>query len=222
VAPVLHLRKDYPMKKLGLKAVLLAVCGLAATAVAVAPAGAGQPVTQPLNPPPGPEYTCTATGSGTICQAHLSFTYGPVDTGIVCGSGPSAFDIFDQGTGKEVKRRFYDANGNFTKKIVLDQYSNAYWSNPLNGDIVPYIQTTDETDILAVPGDPSQGAWSTFTGQNIYRDPITNKIVSLNAGRQVFTPDGNLESSAGPQNLQDFFDGDTSALNALCTSLGAS
>jgi hypothetical protein len=195
-------------------------CGLGL--LFVVPASfAGQPVTQPLNPPAPPPYVCMATGNGTICTAQDSFSYGPVDTGLVCGSGASAFDIFDQGMGTEVKRRFYDANGNYTKRIGLSEYSSAYWSNPLTGDIVPYTQTTRETDVLVVPGDPSQGEWVTQSGQNIYRDPTTNKTVLLNAGRTVFAPDGSLEFSAGPQPFQDYFNGNTSAFDALCAALGA-
>jgi len=76
---------------------IASVC--AAGALALASAGiAGQPVTQTLNPPPLPWQTCKAVGDGTICEGTNVESYGPVDTGIVCGSGASAFDIYDAAT----------------------------------------------------------------------------------------------------------------------------
>jgi hypothetical protein len=77
---------------------LLAIVFLAALALlAPAAAFANPPVLPPLNPPPPDIYTCRALGAGAICEATRTFIEEPVDTGIVCGSGADAFDIFDQG-----------------------------------------------------------------------------------------------------------------------------
>jgi hypothetical protein len=47
--------------------------------------------------------------------------------------------------------------------------------------------------------------------------------VLLNAGKTVFGADGTLEFSTGPQGFIDhFYDGNTAALDELCTALGAS
>ena len=44
------------------------------------------------------------------CEGSASEMYGPVDTGLVCGTGDTAFDIFDGASQKEVAKRTYDAN----------------------------------------------------------------------------------------------------------------
>lgn len=86
---------------------------------------------QALNPPPSPDYTCKTIGNGTSCKADITFSYGPDDTGLVCGSGPSAFDIFDSATGDQHKTRSYDQNGNLASRVVHETYSSGQFSNPL-------------------------------------------------------------------------------------------
>jgi hypothetical protein len=39
----------------------------------------------------------------------------------VCGSGASAFDIFDQGIHNQHAIRFYNAAGDLTRRISYDQ-----------------------------------------------------------------------------------------------------
>ena len=67
-----------------------------ATAAALLPGSAlaGQPVTQTLTPPPLAFETCKAIGSGTLCQGSRVLVEPLDDTGLVCGSGSSAFDIY--------------------------------------------------------------------------------------------------------------------------------
>jgi hypothetical protein len=191
-------------------------------ALAVVPTSlAGQGVTQTLTPPPPPGYMCVTTGSGTICHAQDSFAYGASDTGLVCGSGASAFDIFDSAAVSETKTRFYDANGNLTERLVHQDYSGGEFSNPQTGAVVPYTQHNTITDVLAVPGDLST-ATETTLGENIFTDPVTHQVVNLNAGRVIRAPDGSLEFRAGPQAFADYFGGDTSAFDQLCAALGGS
>ena len=57
------------------------------TLASAAPAAAGQPVTQPLTPPPPSFETCKTVGNGFICEGARTMTYGPDDTGITCGTG---------------------------------------------------------------------------------------------------------------------------------------
>jgi hypothetical protein len=40
----------------------------------------------------------------------------------VCGSGASAFDIFDQGTHNQHAIRFYNTDGDLTRRVIYDQY----------------------------------------------------------------------------------------------------
>src|SRR5437667_2326305 len=132
----------------------LAVASLAIMAL-MPSALAGQPVTQTLTPPPPPFEICKTIGTGTICQGAATLSYGPVDTGIVCGSGASAFDIFDAGTFDRHAARYYDENGTLTRRVKHDQYTSAQFSNPRTGAAVPYTQSNTTTDVLAVPGDLS-------------------------------------------------------------------
>ena len=194
--------------------------GLAAFMLAsAAPAAAGQPVTQPLTPPPPSFETCKTVGNGFICEGARTLTYGPDDTGIACGSGAGAFDILDQGTHNQHAIRYYNTAGDLTKRVIYDQYFSQF-SNPLTGAAVPYTQHNTITDVLAVPGDFTS-ATETFTGQNNFTVPHMGAVF-LNAGRVVFGADGTLEFRAGPQEGLDYANGNTAAVAELCTALGAS
>jgi hypothetical protein len=189
------------------------------TLASASPAAAGQPVTQTLTPPPPSFETCKTVGNGFICDGARTESYGPDDTGIVCGSGAGAFDIFDQGIQNQHAIRFYNAAGDLTRRVIYDQFVSQF-TNPLTGAAIPYTQHGNTTDILAVPGDLAS-ATETTTGQNNFTVPQMGAVF-LNAGRTVFGADGTLEFSAGPQGFIDFDNGNTAALAELCTALGAS
>jgi hypothetical protein len=194
--------------------VVLLLSLLAFAFVAVHPAAAQQA----LNPPPSPDYTCKTVGNGTICQADSPISYGPEDTGIVCGSGKSAFDIFDSATGDQHKIRTYDQNGNLTRRVIHETYSSGQFSNPLTGAVVPYTQHDTITDVLAVPGDFSS-ATETNVGENIFK-PAQGAPVFEYAGRFVLAPDGTIEFRAGQNDFfAVFVDGNTSVLQPLCAAL---
>jgi hypothetical protein len=180
---------------------------------------AGQPATQTLNPPPPSFLVCKAVGSGTICEGTRTISYGPDDTGLVCGSGATAFDIFDSGTFNQHAIRYYDNNGNLTRRRIHDNYTFGQWSNPLTGKAVSYTQNNIYTDVLAVPGDFTSSTQTT-TGENIYRAG-RGAPVFIATGRQVFNFDGSvLISSAGRNGfIAAFFEGDSTAFDAVCAAL---
>jgi len=181
--------------------------------VAVHPARA-----QELNPPPPSFETCKTVGNGTICQGNRTFSYGPDDTSIVCGSGANAFDIYDSATNNQVASRSYDQNGNLTRRVIHEAYSFGQFSNPLTGAVVPYTQHDTISYVLAVPGDFSTAS-ETNVGEVIFK-PAHGAPVFLNAGRTVFAPDGTVEFRAGPQDFLDYFvNGDTSVIQPLCAAL---
>jgi hypothetical protein len=196
-------------------ALVVLLLSLAAfTFIAVHPAAAQQA----LNPPPLSFETCKTVGNGTICQGDRTQSYGPVDAGIVCGSGASAFDVFDSATFDQGAKRYYDQNGNLTRRVIHENYSSGQFSNPLTGAVVPYTQHDNITDVLAVPGDISS-ATRTFTGENIFK-PAHGAPVNLNAGRVVTAPDGTIEFRSGPQDFLDYFvNGDTSVIQKLCAAI---
>src|SRR5262245_6920692 len=126
-----RLRKETAMRQLLVVAI---VCG--AALVAAAGGRAGQPVTQTLVPPPPPFETCKAVGNGTLCEGSIASSYGPVDTGLVCTSGATAFHVFDSASQNEVARRVYDANGFLVRRDRHDRYVGQL-SNPAGGTALP-------------------------------------------------------------------------------------
>ena len=205
----------------------LIVVGLVAgVALVVASAGlAGQPVTQTLNPPAPSYYTCKAVGQGTICVGTPpTDSYGPIDTAlegspIVCGTGPSAFHVYDAATDVLTARRVYDENGNLVRRVLTDDYTFGEFSNPRTGATVPYSQSDIRTSVLATPGDLGS-ATETTTWNIHFHAPGSGSPVFMHTGRTVTTPDGTTEFRAGRlEFLKVFADGDTSLLAPLCAAL---
>ena len=172
---------------------------------------------QSLNPPPPSFETCKTVGNGTICQGKRTFSYGPDDTGIVCGSGVNAFDIYDSATNNQDASRSYDQNGNLTRRVIHETYSSGQFSNPLTSAVVPYTQHDTITDVFGVPGDLST-ATETNVGENIFK-PAQGAPVFKYAGRFVTAPDGTIEFQAGQNDFFKLMAGDTSVLDKLCTAL---
>jgi hypothetical protein len=196
----------------------------AAGAVAVAlslasSAAAGQPVSQTLNPPPPPWWTCKAVGNGTICEGTASYSYGPDDTGLACGSGAGAFDILDSATVTDRVAVRYDANGDIVEMVKHETYSSAAFSNPLTGATLPYRSNVTITNTF-----PGYDLLQVIRGETNFTAPGLG-AVALNAGRLVdfFNGDDNILFEAGPHSLFPdlFLYGDTSVVERLCTALGA-
>jgi hypothetical protein len=201
---------------MSLRARFLVIASLACV-IAVSSALAGQPVTQTLTPSPPSFYTCKAVGSGTICMGSHSESFGPEETGLVCGTGTSAFHVFDTVTSTQRATRYYDREGNLTRRVLYDDIDGQS-SNPLTGATVPYIQHEQHTAVLAVPGDLST-ATTTHTGVLIFTIPHLGPV-ALEAGRVIEGPDG-VEFRAGPQTFVDYYEnGDVSAVRELCNALG--
>jgi hypothetical protein len=197
---------------------LLAIVFLAGIALLPLAAFADPPVLPPLTPPPPAFLNCRATGNGAICEGARTLVENPVDTGIVCGSGADAFDIFDQGLINQHVIRYYDRNGNLTRRVIHEQWDATQWSNPLTGRFIPYTQQGTFTDDLAVPGDFST-ATETLTGETILR-PLHSAPVFFATGRVVTAPDGTIDFRAGQQNFLDVFvNGHTELLDPVCAAL---
>lgn len=203
-----------------LRLTIITVSAIGAVVLASA-AWAGQTVTQTLNPPPPDFVTCKAVGTGTICEGTRQFVKDEErQDELVCGSGPDAFTIYDNGSVDQHSTRWYDADGNLTRRIIHERWAPAWWSNPLNGKTVPYTQTDTITTELGVPGD-FDSATETTVGENIYTDPATHKKVLSSTGRTVFGPAG-LESSSGQQPfVAAFVDGDMSVFDDVCAALSS-
>ena len=189
----------------GLCALAIAAAGLIATA---GPAAADTS----LNPPPPSFYTCKATGRGTICHGTISFEhFAGFD-----GTCPQGFSILENGHKDETAARYYNRDGNLTRRVLHDIYPVG---NPLNvlynsqtGTSVPYSGDLTETDDLAVPGDFSS-ATSRQTG-NLYTVALPGGgLLVHDVGNFTFAPDGSILEDHGPKML---FSGQT---DKLCAAL---
>ena len=145
-------------------------------ALALAPgAVAAQPAPEDLNPPPPDFLTCKPLGAGTICSGSChEVKVSEEQPELVCGSGPDAFVIHDKGDLDQRATRWYNADGDLTRRVLHERWKQALWSNPLTGKTVPYTQTDKITTVLAVPGD-FDSATETIVGENVYTDPIRTR-----------------------------------------------
>jgi hypothetical protein len=193
-----------------------------ASAAALLPGSAlaGQPVTQTLTPPPPAFEICKAIGSGTLCQGSRVLVEPLFDTGIVCGSGASAFDIYYGDTIDQVASRTYNLDGNLTNRFIEERYTSASFVNPVTGASLAVTAHDVISDIYTVPGDGSS-AIETTTGQFTVTLPGSGALL-LNVGRVVQrAADGFTEFQAGPHQFGDLINGDPTVTQKLCTALGA-
>jgi hypothetical protein len=184
-----------------------------------ASAGAGRPCPSTLNPPPLSFETCQTVGGGTIASGSRVASDPLADTGITCGSGATAFDIYNQDTFDQHATRWYDQNGNLTRRQIYDQFTFGQLSNPLAGTVVPYTQTMIEDDEYAIPGDMSSGT-ATFTGEMLVH-PGTGAPVLWANGRQLTSNvDGSLIESSGRNDLVLYFnENDPAAVDSICAAV---
>jgi hypothetical protein len=195
---------------------------LGATAVTsglLAFGAAGQAMAVSLTPSPPSFERCHPAGDMTICEGNQTYAGGIEGTGITCGSGADSFEIFDVSSKVlEHGMRWYDGNGNLTRRVNKLTWLGSSWTNPLTGNSVAYRQTNVVTDDLAVPGDVGT-AVETTTGVVNFIIPGRGAIAQ-DVGRTVFGFDGSLEFSAGPHVFVDYFvNGDTTALDSICAVL---
>jgi len=195
----------------------------AVAAVALAPGAlAAPPAAEDLNPPPPDFLTCKPLGAGTLCSGtRVLVKESELQPELVCGSGADAFYIYDQGTIHQRATRWYDADGNLTRRVLHEVWKPAWWSNPLTGETVPYTQNNKITTVLAVPGD-FDSATETTVGESVFTDPETHKKVLRSTGRVVSGADGTLDFRAGQQPFLDaFVEGDMSVFDAVCAALAS-
>ena len=197
---------------------------VAVAAIGVLVTGPGAVATSPslpdLNPPPPDFYTCRTVVGGTLCTAQIhEVKDSEPQPELVCGTGADAFVIHDNGVLDQRWTRHYNADAQLIKRVVHEDWSDTFWSNPLSGKTVPYTQYDTITDVLTVPGDFGS-AVETTVGKGVYTDPVTHQKVLRSVGRTVFGADGNLEFQAGQQPfITAFVDGDMSVFDGVCDAL---
>jgi hypothetical protein len=192
-----------------------------AGALAIVPGAlAAPPTAGQLNPPPPAFLTCKPLGAGTICTGtQHEVKVAEPQPELVCGSGADSFVIHDNAVLDARVTRWYNADGNLTRRVIHYDWSQSYWSNPLSGKIVPYHQRETITTKLAIPGDFASAS-ETTVGTNIITDPVTHRKVLRSVGRSVIGSDGNVDFRSGKQPFLDaFVNGDMTVFNDVCAAL---
>ncbi len=197
----------------------LVIVPVLAALVIAGPASAGQPVVGQLNPEPPDIYSCKATGDGTICRASTVESYADEPTGIICGSDIDSFEVLDTAIRHLDATRWYDREGNLTRRERTSRLVEAHLSNPVTGASVSYAQHNTDIDQLAIPGDFNTDTW---TGHGVLAITVPGSgAVVLEAGRTIVGPGGNVEAQSGPSDLSDYFNGDASVVADMCAALMA-
>jgi ABC-type antimicrobial peptide transport system permease subunit len=145
------------------------------------------------------------------------------DTGIVCGSGPSSFDVINSETRHKYGPIFSDVNGNFVKDILYSDIVGTF-SNSVTGTSIAYKSRQVEHDSIAIPGDFNSTFTAVTTGEMVITSP-GGGVVWQNTGRVIdsFDPNGNetLTWTGRRDDLVYGFLGQTSVADKLCAALGA-
>ena len=127
---------------------------------------------------------CQATGAQTICRATGSPTRTRSPTRRLL---PRRSRSSTRATSRSSSSRRYDADGNFVERVIRERWTNALWSNPLNGNTIPYTQRGNITDRATRAGRPRLDRRDAV-GENIYTDPVTHKKVLRAPGAPSSAP----------------------------------
>ena len=172
-----------------------------------------------LNPPPPPEFNpvCQRNGNQTICTVQFSDPLFAGGSGVICGTGPNAYEVFQFQTRSVQGKRYYDESGNLTRRLFHEVDSGTL-SNPINHKAVSFSARGTTRHDLSTPGDINSGT-SVLTGEfRVY--PVQGGTVLIELGRTVNLADGTFVRESGPHPFQDYFVfGDTAAVQPLCDAL---
>ena len=180
---------------------------------------AGTPVDpSTLNPPPAARTNavCERDGSQIICT--LQFTDPPFagGTGVICGSGASAFEPFQFSNRSVQGKRYYDQNGNLLVRHFREVLDGTF-TNPITHKSLAFSGGDTDLHRLAVPGDVSSGTEAVTRSVRIFLGQ-GNGTMAIDTGRLVDSPQG-LIQEAGQHPFFDYFGGDTAAMQPLCDAL---
>lgn len=157
-------------------------------------------------------------------SGYFDFTHSYTeDTGIVCGSGASSFDVIDSATVHKYGPSFSNVSGNFVKDILYIDTVGTF-SNSVTGASIPYKSRSIEHDSYAIPGDFNSTFTAVTTGEMNIVVPGSGAVWQA-TGRLVdtFYPNGDetLDFYGQHDPAVYFFLGETSVADKLCAALGA-
>lgn len=180
---------------------------------------AGEPVDpSTLNPPPNPLTTvCEKDGTQTICTLQFSDPPFSGGSGVICGTGATAYEVLEFHNRSVIGKRYYDQNGNLTRRHFRETLTGTF-SNPLTHLAVPFDGKDTVLHDLAVAGDVSTGNEVVSGSFHVYL--AKGGTVLFEAGRTINAADGTLLRESGPHPFADYFIlGDTAAIQPLCDAL---
>jgi hypothetical protein len=183
-----------------------------------ATASAAAPQLPPLNPPAPDFLRCAATGSGAICTGKTIETSDVSPSGLLCGTTTDHIELLFENSETDIGViRFYNQAGDLTSRLRREMGTGTVL-NPVTGLTAVSTQVGEFTSILATPGDFDT---ATETQRGVVKFYLPGAgVLFIDVGRAVIPPDGNgTDTRQHP--FDQYFNGGTSVLEALCEALGS-
>ena len=120
-----------------------------------------------------------------------------------------AVEILDNGIRDVQATRWYDRDGNLTRRFRTFLFRDAHLSNPATGRTLPYSQHNADDEDLAVPGDLASATLSSSGHLSITAPGFGGVLVDT--GHLVVSPEGDVLARSGVSLLN---------ADALCAALG--
>ena len=171
-----------------------------------------------LTPPPPPQFNpvCEKVGSGTICTVNFSDPPFAGGSGVICGTGPNAYEVFQFQNRSVQGKRYYDENGNLTRRHFREVLDGTF-TNPLTHTSLSFSGGDTHLHDLGVPGDINTGTEATTGSVRIFLR--NGGTFPIDIGRILDSDHGILSESGQHPFLDYFVFGNTTALQPLCDAL---
>jgi len=172
-----------------------------------------------LHPPVPPEFNpvCERVGNQTICEVQFSDPPFAAGSGVICGSGPNTFEVFQFQNRSVRGKRYYDQAGNLLRRHYRE-YFDGTLVNPINHKAVAYSGSDTVMNDLAIPGQIDSGTEAVTGSVRIFLGQ-GNGTMAIDTGRVVDSAQGILHESGQHPWFLYFGDGDTAAGQPLCDAL---
>ena len=144
-------------------------------------------------------------GHHRVRRDHTIDPYENEQTGIFCG----AVEILDSGIRDVRATRWYDRDGNLTRRLRAFLFRDAHLTNPATGRMLPYSQHNDDDEDLSIPGDLASATLSSSGHLSITAPGFGG--VWMDTGHIVVSPEGDVLARSGVSRLD---------VDAVCAALG--